>query len=283
MRHVMAILLALMALFFAGMPEGAGAAAAKAEDGKLKVAMAGRQRMLTQRLAKSVCLKSLASGFEAAKDARIALEEFEAAMLVLEHGDAARGLPNEANPVILDRLQAVRHSFDPLRTAVLAALADANPVLDDVAATSMSTLTAAHAATGVIAKFNRDRRVHPAKAASVNIAGRQRMLTQKMAKEACFIAAGHDEAASRNSLGATLVQFNTAMTDLIEGHYEHRIPAAPPEIGAALIALQQYFAPTARRLSAVASGAPLDSAGAIDLARKLDLVLAKMQAVVEMY
>lgn len=283
MRYAVAVLAVFLAAAFVGAGEKASAATQVSDAGKLKVALAGRQRMLTQRMAKAVCLDRIAPGYGAAHQVRTALQQFEGALHTLENGDPARGLEQEFNPTILAHLAATRDSFLYLRQAVQSALSDRTRPLDDVAASSMSTLAAAHAATGVIARFSRNQKVHPAKSSSVNMAGRQRMLTQKMAKEVCLIAAGHDPDVMRRTLGETLNLFTTSMSDLVDGNYASRIPSAPPEIAVALRSFEYDFEPTADRISAIVGGAALDDATALDLAQSLDRSLLQMQKLVEMY
>ena len=57
----------------------------------------------------------------------------------------------------------------------------------------------------------------------INLAGRQRMLTQKMTKEALFIMAGYDQ---REALSKTQALFDTTLRQLIEGDPDLSIPKA---------------------------------------------------------
>ena len=54
-------------------------------------------------------------------------------------------------------------------------------------------------------------------AVGVNISGRQRMLSQKMSKEALAISAGINEEANRASLGKTHALFQKSHSGLIKG------------------------------------------------------------------
>ena len=58
----------------------------------------------------------------------------------------------------------------------------------------------------------------------INLAGRQRMLTQKMTKEMLFILAGQDQA---EALGKTKNLFQTTLAGLILGNEEMGLPPAP--------------------------------------------------------
>ena len=62
----------------------------------------------------------------------------------------------------------------------------------------------------------------------VNLAGRQRMLSQKLSKEAFAIAAGNEEA--REALAATAAEFGQNLTDLRNGNSERGIAAPPASV-----------------------------------------------------
>jgi hypothetical protein len=58
----------------------------------------------------------------------------------------------------------------------------------------------------------------------INLAGRQRMLTQKMSKEMLLVAKGIDADANRTSLGKTAELFDTTLKGLINGDAELGLP-----------------------------------------------------------
>lgn len=60
----------------------------------------------------------------------------------------------------------------------------------------------------------------------INIAGRQRMLTQKMTKEMLFVLVGQDQ---KQALQSTKQLFQSSLTDLIAGNEALNIPPAPTE------------------------------------------------------
>ena len=63
----------------------------------------------------------------------------------------------------------------------------------------------------------------------INVAGRQRMLTQRAAKEYCLIAAGIDVAGNRAALAKTVALFDRSLEGLIAGDAELGLIAAPDE------------------------------------------------------
>src|SRR3972149_8855747 len=62
----------------------------------------------------------------------------------------------------------------------------------------------------------------------INLTGRQRMLSQKMSKEAFGVAAGDDDL--RATLEETALAFDRNLTGLMEGNAAEGIPAAQGEI-----------------------------------------------------
>ena len=59
----------------------------------------------------------------------------------------------------------------------------------------------------------------------INLAGRQRMLTQKMSKEMFMIAKGVDADANRENLKKTAALFDTTLKGLINGDSSTGLPA----------------------------------------------------------
>ena len=59
----------------------------------------------------------------------------------------------------------------------------------------------------------------------INLAGKQRMLTQKMSKEALYIAKGIDVDANKASLAKTVALFDKTLKGLISGEESLGLPA----------------------------------------------------------
>ena len=73
----------------------------------------------------------------------------------------------------------------------------------------------------------------------INLAGRQRMLTQKMSKEMLFILAGQDQ---KEALANTRNLFDKTLTGLIEGDAEMGLPpVSNPEIEEQLLLVQDLW------------------------------------------
>ncbi|MFH1035416.1 MAG: methyl-accepting chemotaxis protein [Pseudomonadota bacterium] len=92
----------------------------------------------------------------------------------------------------------------------------------------------------------------------VNIAGRQRMLSQKMAKEALLLSLGQDQAgALRRDLEATGRLFGQSLKDLKEGNPQRGLPATgDTAILAQLEQVQGQWAPVQAALATLTVGQP---------------------------
>jgi diguanylate cyclase (GGDEF)-like protein/PAS domain S-box-containing protein len=90
----------------------------------------------------------------------------------------------------------------------------------------------------------------------INAAGRQRMLSQKMSKEAFAIAAGNGQL--RTTLGETASEFDETLTDLLEGSAERGLPAAQGEVKAQLEKVSTHWDPFYEQVQVVQT-APVES------------------------
>ncbi|MBI5366491.1 MAG: type IV pili methyl-accepting chemotaxis transducer N-terminal domain-containing protein [Planctomycetes bacterium] len=214
------------------IPAGAlflGAASAWAEtpsEGQFAVAVniAGRQRMLSQKAAKEAL--QIVLDLDAAKsreELKGTLSLFERSLAGLATGDAALGLP-APSAAVAEELAAAKPLWAEFKAAAEAILGGA-PDVDRLAAANVALLTAmqrlvkavendAHSATGTTW------------GAIVNLAGRQRMMSQKMAKQIYLIALKKDVDTQRQALKSTLELFDRTLTGLAKGDRELGLPPA---------------------------------------------------------
>ena len=96
----------------------------------------------------------------------------------------------------------------------------------------------------------------------INLAGRQRMLSQKVTKEVLALAATGDSAPSRDELRRTLEQWTIAQRTLMEGNRAQGVQPVEPKIRAAIHRVDPAFeAMRAAARKIAAGGSSPDSSG----------------------
>ncbi len=114
----------------------------------------------------------------------------------------------------------------------------------------------------------------------INLAGKQRMLTQKMTKELLLVANGLDVEGNKASLGKTVALFNRTLQGLIDGDQGLGLPGTKdPAIRKQLAVVQGLWKDYKPVLDAVDT-----STAGLSKAAKMNLPLLKnMNKAVKMY
>ena len=213
MRRVMSMV-ALSACLTFGVNLNASEGASTTQQVKQQsgnvINLAGKQRMLTQKMSKEALF--VAKGIDvdnnkANLDKTVAL--FDKTLKGLISGDTQLGLPKTENPEILAQLTVVKELWVPFKSSIekgnLKAISEQNiPLLKNM-----------NKAVQMYAKASGSK-LDPAMAQTINLAGRQRMLTQKMTKELLLAANGIDAEANKANAKKTFNLFKTTLSDLIE-------------------------------------------------------------------
>jgi nitrate/nitrite-specific signal transduction histidine kinase len=185
--------------------------------------VAGKQRMLSQKLTKEYLLVAL--GLEPEKNtanAAATLALFDSNLKLLVAGDAERHLRAPPTPEVLEQLNVVGTHWNKLRPLIEKGLSDPTSIassLDQVRTANLLVLDEMNKAVSLYeaackaAGFT-------ASGAVINVAGRQRMLSQKISKEICFLALGIDSDGQRAALGKSSALFSTSLAGLIDGNAE---------------------------------------------------------------
>ena len=267
----------LLVLWSIAATAGAAADAATDETAPtLRIAarteLAGRQGMLTQRMAKSSCLVMLDVDPQAQAEAGyLAALEFDTAFVDLRDGNSAAGFQPEADPVIRDSLARIiddSASFTASVRQIVSGDRHTVPVrlmLQRNAQLRAATedLVEAMAARGGTAAAD------PKMAHTISVASRQRTETQQIVKELCLIAADLNADENRIALKTSVNQFETTLQDLFRGSASQGL--LPPPSGkirkemrkartlwkpviALLEQVLQRGSPTIQELSQVAAG-----------------------------
>ena len=243
--------------------------------------------MLSQRMAAASCLAL--AGVDSdnrAKVAQTAHADFSRTLTALRFGDPELDLPVEQNADIvaaLAEVDTIWASYGPavqqlshgdLHSIVVAQLMDLNLPALKLSNAAVQEITRAYGA-GVI---------DPASAKTIDIAGRQRMLSQKMMKEACFVAIGLNAASNQEHLDTTVALFDASLSKLIHGDDAAGVTAPPSR--AVLVQLQKvetYWEQFRLGLSLVEPNSPMSRADLAALADQSDRVLREMHQAVLLY
>lgn len=203
--------------------QGVAVVDAEAVSARRKINLAGRQRMLTQFMAKATCYVSLGIDDKAQISEVYSMHDlFEQTLVDLTKGSAEFKMLPEKDPDVLAAIDVVRKDWALYSRAVmqgdLKAIIAQNGVVLGASNDAVTVLQKKHGAGGKVA---------PEIAAAINIAGRQRMLSQKASKEHCLMAAGEDVEANKANLKATIALFEASLRALRDGDKAMGLAPAP--------------------------------------------------------
>ena len=181
--------------------------------------LAGKQRMLTQKMSKEALF--IAKGID--KDANVKNLQatsalFDKTLKGLVAGDSSLNLPATDNKDILAQLQVVSDLWVPFKAnidKVVGGSAD-KATLEAIAKENLPLLKNMNKAVQMYAKASGST-LDPTMAKTINLAGKQRMLTQKMTKELLLVANGIDADANKANIKKTADLFENTLNDLIAG------------------------------------------------------------------
>ncbi len=260
-----------------------------ANEAKLRVNLAGRQRMLSQRMVKSACFITMGVDVDGQKDVlKSSIETFEKTAKALQIGDESLGLGLENNPAILVGLAKVDEDWTQFAPR-LQDILDGKPVdattLGEIDAAGLHLLEEMNDTVGVISsKYGAELPELPAVVGmTVNLAGRQRMLTQKAAKEACLAAAGVDPQKNISNLAESLSLFDATLDALINGYAGTIMPPPNDEIRAKLLQVKDLWTPVDKILIGITKGVVPSKEERQIVASDVEAVLKAMNEAVGMY
>lgn len=176
---------------------------------------AGRERMIIQRMVKGACF--VMSGIRTEELADLVIKDastFDSVLDALSNGSGVLGWEKETNPSVVEALDAVSILWGRLGPA---AMQVAHGDMHNFAVTQIlnetdATATAMNNAVSALAKSISTGDKASRAAMTLNVAGRQRMLTQKMAKEFCFIANEISVEQNVTRLKGTIKLFDDSLT-----------------------------------------------------------------------
>lgn len=188
--------------------------------------LAGKLRMLSQKISKEVFL--VAKDIDAAKN-RDSLGKtmalFDKTLKGLISGDSDLKLVKVENKKILTQLKKVAKLWKNFRESVSTVLGGkiSKAVLGKIARNNLTLLNNMDKA---VKMFEKDARktggvpLNQGMAVTLNLSGKQRMLTQKMTKELLLVSLGIDADKNKINLKETTSLFNQTLRGLLDGNKE---------------------------------------------------------------
>ncbi len=258
-------------------------------DAADRIRLADRLTMLTQRVAASSCaLTSDVAIEESHYFLEEATDEFDIILDALRNGnEALHILGPEENRRTLHDLDMIEEEWMATHGAIDAVIADGHDVenahiIDDHNLELLRRTSIL--ASDINGQYSNPFEISQADAMLINIAGRQRMLTQKMAKDACEIWTGYHAEDGRKDLMETMVIFENSMNALRYGMPDAGIQAAPtPEIEKDLDIILERWDVIRGNLDILLAGGELEMAGKYEIFHDFNLELDELEHLIHDY
>jgi hypothetical protein len=254
-----------------------------------RINFSGKLRMLSQRIPSAACHLAAGVDEEGAKKLLTgATAEFNKIINGLEFGDEALNMKGaEERPKTLYRIAKLVENWKPMSDAAEAMVAgDMSPAnLQTILDQNTAVLDEAKKlVTEINSQYANPFEIVQADAMLVDVAGRQRMLTQKMSKESCMVSNKLGTADTAAALQETMQTFNMSLMALREGMPAVGIRRPPTAaIATGLQEVSKHWTGVKPALDAILAGAELDAAAQAGKFQALNATMAKMNEVVGMY
>ncbi|MEO9823253.1 MAG: type IV pili methyl-accepting chemotaxis transducer N-terminal domain-containing protein [Paracoccaceae bacterium] len=259
------------------------------ESPKERIAYSGKLRMLTQRIPSAAC--ALSSGIDPNGSAKLLNEsivEFEKILSALEFGDGDLKIQSaETRRMTIEKIHETREIWMPFKEAATALVSGATStdnlqfLLDENLAVLGSAQTLV---SELVEQYSTSPTTVQAELFLIDIAGRQRMLTQKMSKESCMITTGTGTADTVEALQSTMQMFELSLEALRFGMPELGIRKPPtPAISEGLGEVLVEWEAVKPLLDSALAGEKLDADLSTQKFQALNITMAKMNEVVIMY
>ncbi|NPA82040.1 MAG: hypothetical protein GXO31_05480 [Epsilonproteobacteria bacterium] len=246
--------------------------------------LAGKQRMLTQKMSKDALL--IAEGIDVEKnkkDLKKSMQLFEKTLKGLMRGDKSLRLAKTDNKEILAQLKKVNSLWSDFKKDLNQVLKGntSKKVLENIARKNIPLLKNMHkAVTMFVAKSGSLSKLDKFTANAINIAGRQRMLTQKIAKDLLLIDLGIDPKKNKQNLKESVELFDSSLNGLLNGSKKLGLkPCQLNHIKKQLLIVKGYW----DQIKPTLNEDKYSKARLKAIVNALDLTLVEMDKAVKMY
>ncbi len=224
---------------------------------------AQNQLVLAEKMGKELVLIALDVDTERSlKNLESSRAQFERTLKGLRDGDAGLGLPGSTNRDFIDNLGKAGELWLVYDATIRASFRSGRITADQVGTVADLTapITAAmESAVAVLERESSEGRLVSLLDATIELAGRQRLLTQKMSREFLLIAYGHEVEKNRSQLKESIAQFDRTLDGLISGNTElHLVPAPSAEIKAQMRKVARIWDAFLPILANAAKGGEID-------------------------
>ncbi len=278
-----------LATYMLSMPTASYAQDHALRQAVTRIDLAGRQRMLAQRMAVLSCLVHLDIEAESNSQKALAVRDLYGESLEnLSSGNAALDLGAETNPRVLSAISDARIPFQEISN-LLSTLEGNSAMsiqrLQAIANTSEQVFQTAYELTnqtqsaGSLALQN----LPLINSMIINISGRQRMLAEKAGKLFCLAQAGIDKEANLQELVRTEGIFDNTLVALINGMPGVILPPPTDEIKTKLERVLAAWSPVKAILDRAVEGATFEADEINFVVGELETVRIMMNEVVSLY
>ena len=246
--------------------------------------LAGKQRMLTQRMSKDALLIAEEIDVEKnKKDLQNSMGLFEKTLKGLMYGDKSLRLVKTNDKEIMAQLKKVNSLWQDFKKDLQKVLKGdtSKEVLLNISKKNIPLLKNMHKAVVMfVQKSGNLSKLDKFTANAINIAGRQRMLTQKMSKELLLIDLGIEKEKNRKNLEKTIKTFDSSLNGLLNGDEKLGLKPCPlKHIKRQLLIVKGYW----DQINPTLHEEKYSKAKLKAIIDALDLTLNEMDKAVKMY
>ncbi|MFQ5965181.1 MAG: methyl-accepting chemotaxis protein [Candidatus Scalinduaceae bacterium] len=218
------------------------------QDDGVVINLAGKQRMLTQKMSKEAL--TLSQGIGSKESTKQTIDLFDKTLNGLISGDEGLKLPPTQNAEILSQLNHVQNLWKDLRANLDVVIDNSDETvaaLSYINDNNLELLKQMNEAVVMLEKKSFD-------AKTINLAGKQRMLSQKMVKETLNLVQG---SGSSDTLKSTSGLFDKTLNGLIKGDSEQGLSEMQDDaILAKLLNVQKLWDSFYKNINVVLTLAP---------------------------